>query len=136
MTLTFSQIAHATQLAALTTLLDDGYLRVYDGKRPSTPDSPIEDQVLLAELRFDRPSFSVESNGSVRANQIKPEKSARADGNVSWYRTFTRDGKTPVLDGTIGTADADIIVARTDIQATARFSINDYRLRVPGRVDI
>ena len=44
-------------------LLDNGYLRIYDGTQPATANTAIGSQVLLAELRFNADAAPVAVNG-------------------------------------------------------------------------
>lgn len=129
MTIVLSAQASNSQLDALAELLDDGYLRLYSGQRPASPDVSINGQLMLAELRFNKPAFSPAENGMLRAKRIKADPSAANSGQVGWYRAFAKDGKTAIIDGSVGTKDADMIVNITEIQKTASFSIQDYRLR-------
>lgn len=129
MTITLSTAAANAQLDALAELLDGGFIRVYTGPRPPSPDVPVKSQVLLAELRFSRPAFAAAEDGVLKARSIKADPSAANTGEVVWYRGFFKDGKTAVIDGDVGTKDADMIVNFTDIQKTATFAVNEYRLR-------
>lgn len=117
------------QLDALAELLDGGFIRMYSGSRPVSVDVPIKDQLLLAELKFGRPAFFQAENGMLRAKSIKGDTSAANSGVVSWYRAFSKDGKTAIIDGSVGTKDADLIVNFTEIQKTATFALKEYRLR-------
>lgn len=136
MTILLSNEAANRQLDALAELLDGGYLRLFTGDRPSSPDVPIKDQVMLAELRFNKPAFHSADNGILRAKPIKGDPSAANSGEVTWYRAFSKDGRTAVIDGTVGTENADCIVNVTDIQKTASFSIHEYRLRTRNTVTV
>lgn len=129
MTISLSMDAANRQLDAVAELLDDGFLRVYEGERPSSPDVPIKNQTMLAEMRFSSPAFKPADNGILRAAQMKNDPSAASGGKPSWYRAFARDGKTAVIDGTVGTQDADMIVNLPEIQKTAKFSVGEFRLR-------
>lgn len=134
MSISVSDAATNAQLDTLASLLDGGYLRLFTGQRPSSPDAAISSQTLLAELKFGRPAFNAASDGMLRARAIKPDDSVAQSGTVGWYRAYMRDGKTAIIDGTVGTKDADMIVNFTDVQKTAIFSIQDFRIRVrrPG----
>lgn len=129
MSISLSTAASNHQLDALAELLDGGYLRLYAGQRPATPDVQVKDQSLLAELRFSRPAFDPADSGTVRATQIRSDPSAAASGQVAWYRAVAKDGKTAIIDGSVGTQDADMIVNFTEIQKTAKFSVSEFRLR-------
>lgn len=131
MTVSLSELAANVQLTALSRLFDGGFLRVYTGPRPQSPDEPINEQRLLAEVRFSSPAFRKPKNGYVRSREIEPDPHAapEGDGEASWYRVFAADGETALIDGTVGTHDADMLVSSTTIQRSAKFSIMEYRLR-------
>src|SRR5262245_53419724 len=107
-------------------LLTDGYLRMYDGEQPASSDTDVDDsQVLLAEIGFT--SFTASVDGVIYANTMVPEDAALATGNARWFRTFQADGVSPVLDGTIGTADSDVNLNSTSIQKDAEVYLNGFR---------
>lgn len=129
MTISLSMLAANAQLNALAKLLDDGYIRMYTGNRPASTDIEVQDQTIVSELRFGQPAFFKAENGLLRAKPIKADPSAANGGHITWYRTFMSDGKTAVIDGSVGTKEADLIVNFVDIQKTASFSLHEYRLR-------
>lgn len=115
----------------LGSLLDDGYLRVYDGTQPLTADDAITDQVLLAELRFAADAFPAAVAGVITSNALTDEDSALASGTAAWARLLESDGATVVMDGTVGTSDANIIINTVDIVATAVISASPVVIAVP-----
>ena len=108
----------------MATLLDDGYVRIYDGVQPATADTAIAGQVLLAELRFGTPAFGAAVAGVITAAAITKEDAALADGIASWFRTFESDGVTPVFDDTVGLADSGIVLGAVDIAAGAEVRVD------------
>ena len=100
-------------------LLNNGYLRIYDGLQPESADDAITDQVLLAELRFANPAFPAAVDGTITSNAITADASANASGEASWCRCFASNGTTVVMDGTVGTSDANVIINTTSIVAAA-----------------
>jgi len=111
---------------ALGTLLNAGFLRIYDGSQPATPDTAINTQVLLAELTFGNPAFGAASAGVITANAITKDSSANAGGNAAWFRCVKSDD-TPVLDGTVGTATSDLILNSVAIGAGAEVSVTSFQ---------
>ncbi len=57
---------------ALSVLLDNGYLRIYDGTQAATADTAIGAQVLLAELRINTDAAPVAVAGVLTFNVIPP----------------------------------------------------------------
>lgn len=124
-----TQLANATvnaQADALGTLLDNGYLRLYDGAQPATADTAVSTQVLLAELRFAADAFPAAVGGLLTANAITADSAANATGTASWFRALKSDGTTVVLDGSVGTADANMTIATTSISAGQTVSCSSF----------
>jgi hypothetical protein len=119
------------QAGVLANLLDGGYLRIYGGTRPATPDDPVTDQTLLAELRFSAPAAATIEDGVVTFAPLQEEPSAPASGTARWFRCVSADGVTPVYDGNVGTADADIILSSAGVQAGAAVQMTALSHVVP-----
>jgi hypothetical protein len=104
-------------------LLNSGYIRIYDGAQPSTGDTAVTTQTLLVELRFGAIAFAPAVTGVAVSNAIAPGV-AVADGTASWFRTFKSDGTTAVYDGSVGTADSDMILDDVAIAAGGDVSLD------------
>lgn len=115
----------------LAAKLNNGYLRVYDGTQPVTADTAITTQVLLAELRWNATAFAAASLGVAVANAITGDASANASGLASWFRALKSDGTTVEFDGSVGTSNADMIMASTTIVAGQAVNITSAQFAVP-----
>ena len=104
---------------AFSVLLDNGYLRIYDGTQPATANTAIGSQVLLAELRFNADAAPVAVNGVLTFNAITQDSSANNTGTASWFRALKSDGSTVLFDGTVGVSGSDLNIATTSIVAGA-----------------
>ncbi len=104
---------------ALSVLLDNGYLRIYDGTQPANADTAISTQTLLAELRFNADAAPVAVAGVLTFNAITQDSNANNTGTASWFRALKSDGSTVLFDGTVGTSGSDINIATTAIVAGA-----------------
>ena len=104
---------------ALSVLLDNGYLRIYDGTQAATADTALGAQVLLAELRFNATAAPAASGGVLTFNAITQDSNANNTGTASWFRALKSDGSTVLFDGTVGTSGSDINIATTAIVAGA-----------------
>ena len=69
---------------ALSVLLDNGYLRIYDGTQAATADTALGAQVLLAELRFNTDAAPVAVAGVLTFNAIVQDSNANNSGTASW----------------------------------------------------
>ena len=115
--------ARDVQLNALAARFNNGYLRIYTGAQPATPNTAASG-TLLAELRFPSPAFAtVSGGGPLVANPIIEDASGDATGTPGWYRCLESDGTTPILDGTVGTAGANL-----------NFSSLSFEVGIPVRV--
>jgi hypothetical protein len=111
---------------AVCDLLDNGYLRIYDGTQPSTADTAITTQTLLAELRFNATAFPSATNGVATANSITADSSANATGTASWFRALKSDGSSVVFDGSVGTSSADLVLNSVAISSGAQVSVTAF----------
>lgn len=111
--------------------INSGYLRIYDGTRPTNADTAIGTQVLLAELRFNADAFPVAVNGVLTANAITADTAANATGTATWFRTLKTDGTTVMFDGNVGTAGSDLNLNSTAIQINAEVSVTSFTYTQP-----
>jgi hypothetical protein len=129
-----TQLAYATvndQADGLSDLLDNGYLRIYDGSQPANADTAISTQVLLAELRFNATAAPAASNGVLTFNSITAEDSALANGTAAWYRCLKSDGTTVVMDGTVGTSGANLNLSSVAITIGSSVAVTSFTHTVP-----
>jgi len=111
---------------ALSVLLDNGYLRIYDSTQPTNADTALGAQVLLAELRFNADAAPAASNGVLTFNAITQDSSANATGTASWFRALSSDGSTVCFDGSVGTSGSDLNIATTAIVAGASVGVTSF----------
>jgi hypothetical protein len=124
----FTNLAVNTKVDAQAALLNSGILRIYDGTQPATADTAIGAQVLLAELTFNATAFGAGSAGVATANAITQDSSANATGTATWFRAFQSNGTTAVLDGSVGTSDANLVLNSVAISAGAAVSCTAFTL--------
>jgi len=119
-----SDAAVNAEANALAALANTGYIRIYDGTRPTNADTAVGAQVLLAELRFGATAFGAAVAGVLTANAITPDASANAGGTASWARILQSNGTTALWDDEVGTATSNIILNSTTIGLGAAVSIS------------
>jgi hypothetical protein len=121
------------QLDVYGVAADNGYIRVYDGTRPATPETAIGAQVLLAELRFAADAFPAASGGGpLTAGAITDDASIDATGTATWYRLYQSNGTTVIGDGTAGVgASFNLNLNSAALQAGARLSISSFTHTLP-----
>lgn len=125
-----AKLSRNTELDAMTALLNGGFIKLYTGSQPASPESAATG-TLLSTLEFSNPAFSSAANGTATANAITEDMSAAATGNAGWFRCFKSDGVTAVLDGSVGTSGADINLNSTSIQIHAQVSLSSFSITLP-----
>ena len=121
-----SNAAASAAADAVVDLLDDGYIRIYDGSKPSTADTAVSSQTLLAELRWNATAFGAASNGVATAGAITADSSANATGTATWFRSLGSDGTTIYFDGDVGTSGADLNLNSTSIVSGVNVSVSSF----------
>ena len=104
------------QADAQATLADHGWVDILDGTQAATGDTAIGAQAVLVSLRLGTTAFAAASNGVITANAITGG-TAGASGTASWFRVYKADHTTPLWDGSVGTATANLILPTTTITA-------------------
>jgi hypothetical protein len=124
-----TQLANATvngQGDNLSARLNSGFLRIYDGTQPATADTAITSQVLLAELTFSATAAPAASGGLITFNAIGADTSANATGTATWYRCVQSNGTTVVMDGSVGTSAANLVLNSTAIVILGNVSVSSF----------
>ena len=111
---------------AVTALLNNGYLRIYDGTQAANANTAVGAQVKLAELRFGATAFGAAAAGIATANAITSDSSADATGTATWFRALKSDGTTVVFDGWVGTSGASLNLNSVAISAGAAVSVSAF----------
>lgn len=92
-------------LSALATLLNSGFIDIYDGAQPANASVAVSTQNKLVRLTFGATAFGAPSGGSMTANAVTPG-AALVDGSPTWARLCQSDGTTAVLDVSAGVASS------------------------------
>jgi hypothetical protein len=123
----FSDTTANAKAVAATALLNNGYLRIYDGSQPANANAGIGGATLLAELRFNATAFGAPSAGVAVANAITSDTDANATGTAAWFRALESDGTTVVFDGSIGAGGTfDLVLNTTSIVIHAEVAVSSF----------
>ena len=77
-------------------------------------------------------TFTTSGNNRVAtANAITGDTQANASGTATFFRVFGSGGGTAVWQGTVGTTDADMIMAEVDIIANGPVNISSMTVSLP-----
>ena len=119
------------QLDNLTAQLNNGYIRIYDGTRPTDADTAVGAQVLLAELRFGATAFGAASAGTATANAITADTAANATGTATWARLLASDGTTAIADISVGASGQELNFSTASFVQDVQVSISSLSLSQP-----
>lgn len=122
--------ARNAELDALAPLADLGYIRIYTGGIPATPETAVSG-TLLAELQFNATAFGAAAAGVITANAITQDSSADNTGVAGTYRALKSDGTTALWDGTVSTSGADLNLNSTSINAGVAVSVSSLTVTLP-----
>lgn len=115
----------SSQLDAITTFAGNGAkLRIYNGTRPATGGAAT---TLLAEFTLGSPFAPAASGGSLSPT-LPGATTGAADGTATWFRIVKADGTTHVIDGSVGTSNADLILNTTTISTNINVSITGFTI--------
>lgn len=112
----------AQQNGLITYAGSGAIIRIYDGTQPANANTAITTQTLLVSLPISG-SFGTDSNGTITLSAVT-SASAVATGTASFFRIVKSDGTTVVMDGSVGTSNADMILNTTAIANTQTVAIS------------
>lgn len=121
-----SDVAVNAQADALARLLDNGYLRIYSGAQPADANAALSGNTLLAELRFSATSAPAAVGGLLTFNAITSDSAADATGTASFFRAFSSNGTAVVMDGSVGTSAANMILPTVSISQNQTVSCSSF----------
>jgi hypothetical protein len=97
-------------------------IKLYDGTQPANANTAVSTQVLLVSLNISG-TFGTDSNGTITLSSVT-NGTAVATGTAAWFRITKSDGTTVVMDGSVGTSSADMILNNTSIASGQTVSIS------------
>jgi hypothetical protein len=126
-------IAGVNRVMASGLLLEvsDAQLQIYSGTRPTSPESGLELQTLLAVLTLR--NFQLPQAGKLTTTEIEPV-SVQASGEARWARLVAADG-TLIGDLRVGQAgrdpDADVTWDQAAFRAGDTLQLDRLTLALP-----
>lgn len=122
MSLTYSNATRHAQNEGLIAYAGTGALfNLYGGVRPANANTAITTQPLLVSMPIFG-VFGVDSNGTLTFSTVTQEN-AVSSGAATFFRIFKSDGVTVILDGSVGTSGADLILNTIDIVSSQSVDI-------------
>ena len=135
---TISNAAAKAACDAIVDLIDGGSsagtLKIYTASQPTNPDVAVSGQTLLGTLTFSDPAFGSAADddpgATATADTITADSSADATGTAAWFRCADSDG-TAVIDGSVGTSSADLVLNTTSVVSGAEIAISSHTVTMP-----
>lgn len=121
-----SQASRNLALNAALDVLNNGFVDILSGTKPTNADTALSGNTVLAVCTFGATAFGAAAGAepcTKTANAIGSDSSADATGTASFYRMYKSDHTTAVWDGTVGTSGCDLNLNSTAIQAGTTVSI-------------
>lgn len=112
----------AQQQGLITYAGTGAIIKIYDGTQPSNANTAITSQTLLVSLSISG-SFGTDSNGTITLSAVT-NGTAVATGTAQFFRITQSNGTTVVMDGSVGTSSADMILNNTSIANGQTVSIS------------
>jgi hypothetical protein len=106
-----------------------GFLDIYTGAQPASPDDAAVSQVRLASVQLENPAFT--GVVDAQATLLLPSIALiEADGAGSWFRLWGGDHVTPLHDGTLGVgANFNLSVSTLNFLTDLPFTLEGWLLR-------
>jgi len=115
-----------TMLDAIDTAVGaSGFLIIYDGTQPTTVDTALGAQTVLATLPLSATAFGAAASGVITAAAITDDSSADASGTASWG-SLTTSASARIVDFTVGTSGTDMIIDSVSITAGQVVSVSSF----------
>jgi len=111
--------------------LDGGFIELYTGSQPASPDVAVTTQVLIAKLQLSSPAFTNAAAGTKTANMI-PSAVAVASGAPTWFRAYQSDSSTAVDDGSAGISGCDMTLNDADFVLGGAVTVTSWAVSMPA----
>jgi hypothetical protein len=111
-------------------VLNAGFLDIYDGVQPATPDTAVTSQNKLAHLPLGATAFGASASGTKTANAIT-NGTGLANSTATWFRAYKADDVTAVIDGSVGTSNADLVLNDTAITTGGTVAVTAWSVSMP-----
>jgi len=121
--LKYSNGTRSAQQNGLITYAGSGALiNIYAGSQPANANTAISGQTLLVTLTVTG-SFGTDSNGTITLSSVA-NGTAVATNTATFFRITKSDATTVVMDGSVATSDADLVLNNTSIATGQVVSIS------------
>jgi hypothetical protein len=115
---------------ALAPLLNAGKLILFDSTMPDGSTGACSTQAQIVTLTFNTTAFITATSGVLTANAITAGNSTFSS-TAAFFRAYGPLGSTVYLQGSVGTAAADLILNAIQITSGATVSVSSFVHTVP-----
>jgi hypothetical protein len=121
--LQYSNGTRDAQQQGLITYAGTGSLiKLYTGTQPANANTALSGNTLLVTLTI-AGAFGTDSNGTLTFSTVT-NGTAVASGTATFFRIYKSDGTTVVLDGSVGTSSADLVLNTTTVATNDTVAIS------------
>jgi hypothetical protein len=113
---------NAQQNGLITYAGTGALINIYSGSQPANANTAISGQTLLVTLTVTG-SFGTDSNGTITLSTVA-NGTAVATNTATFFRITKSDTTTVVMDGSVATSDADLVLNNTSIATGQVVSIS------------
>ena len=113
---------NAQQNGLITYAGSGSLINIYAGSQPANANTAISGQTLLVTLTVSG-SFGTDNNGTITLSAVT-NGTAVATGTAAFFRITKSDTTTVVMDGSVATSDADLVLNNTSIATGQVVSIS------------
>jgi len=113
---------NAQQVGLITYAGSGALINIYAGSQPANANTAISGQTLLVTLTVTG-SFGTDSNGTITLSTVT-NGVAVATGTAAFFRITQSNSSTVVMDGSVATSDADLVLNNTSIATGQVVSIS------------
>ena len=130
--LKIAQNTASTQAAALVgAFTNSSTVNIYSGTQPSTPETALSGNTLLATITLPASAAFTQSAGVMTAGAIS-NVTIGATGTAAFFRWVKSDGTTVIADGSVGTSSADLVINSTALSSGATLVTTGFTFTIPS----
>lgn len=122
-----TMLAVDTEADAFAKLMDGGFIDIYGGDQPKNADMPVNGQTMSVSLSLSNPAFLPADAGVITANPIGSGIIGASVDKAQWARVYRADHQTAVMDVSVGTRDANIILPTTQLVAGILVTCSSFK---------
>ena len=113
---------NAQQQGLITYAGTGALIKLYTGTQPANANTALSGNTLLVTLTI-AGSFGTDSNGTLTFSTVS-NGTAVASGTATFFRIYKSDGTTVVMDGSVGTSSADLVLNTTTVATNDTVAIS------------